>query len=548
MFFAQMNRIGLTRPAILVFSAVMAWLVARSALHLGAWYYVLYNADSLYIASFFDDLIHQRAHLSGWRFSPAPNFFPDMAIYAAARLGGAGFRTTAIFCAFLQTALFLESCRSLAATARLRGEAALTGAVMVLLILCFWQFFHRADAFPKTNDIYWLSSLAILGNHFGVILASLWGLALAGGALQSGLRGAIARGAALAALILVTGCSDMLYLIWFCAPAIFCLLCASGFARGVRLRSAALALLVAAAGGLVYALQLAFNPLIDRYHDDSADVWQTAVQSFDFARSFLFESGRGNALHAAIFGTLAMVLVLLGLIRLAVAFRRRDAVASSHVRTLIVGFLAASPAACLVGGCLTGMFHDLGLPRYTAPVVFLTMVALGFLFAEAVEGREIRLPGWVRPAFLAGFVPLLCLFLATRHYAERLPPPPELSCLPADRPLNGLAEYWQARPVTLFGDGRLQVEPLTVDAVPFWWISNRFWFTHRWTEPDAMPLYSFIDMRRLDPATIERRYGKPSSIVTCKSGDIWFYDDAEQLTRRFLELYEQSAEGLGNPG
>lgn len=544
MFSAPWSKIGLTRPVVLVFSAVLAWLVARSALHLGAWYYVLYNADSLYIAGFFDDLIHHRDHMSGWRFSPAPNFFPDMAIYAVSRLGGTGFRTAAIFCTFLQVALFLDGCRSLASTARLRAEAVLTAVVMILLALCYWQFFHRANAYPKNNDVYWLSSLVVLGNHFGAILASLWGLALVGGALQGGLPGAAWRGAALAALILATGWSDMLYLVWFCAPAAFCLLCAVGFGTGIRLRSAALALLIALCGGWVYYLQINYNPLLERYHDDTVDGWETATRSFDYVRTFLFESGRGNALHAAIFGIGLALLVLLALVRLAAAFWRRRAEASSHVRTLIIGFLAASPVVCIAAGCFTGMFHDLGLPRYMQPALFLTMAGVAFAIAEMAEGREIRLPAWVRQAFLFGVVPLLGLFLVTRDYAERLAAPPELACLPADRPLTGLAEYWQARPLTLFGDGRLQVEPLTVDAVPFWWISNRFWFTHRRAQPDAMPLYSFIDMRRLDPATVEKHYGKPSSVVPCASGEIWFYEDAEELTRRFMELYTHSAAAL----
>lgn len=541
MFSSDWSRIGLTRPVILVFSAVLASLVARSALHLGAWYYVLYNADSLYIAGFFDDLIHHRDHLSGWRFSPAPNYFPDMAIYAVARLGGTGFRTAAILCTFLQVALFLDGCRFLASTARLRGEAVLTAVVMVLLALCFWQFFHRANAYPKNNDIYWLSSLVILGNHFGAILASLWGLALIGGALQGRLRGAMGRGVILAALIVATGWSDMLYLIWFCAPASFCLLCAVGFGKGIRLRSAALALLIALCGGWVYYLQINYNPLLERYHDDTVDGWETATRSFDYVRTFLFGSGPGNAAHAAIFGIVLALLVVHALVRLAAAFARGRMEAPAHVRTLYTGFLAASPVVCIVAGCVTGMFHDLGTPRYMQPALYLTMAGLALAIAERMEGRQIRLPAWVRPAFLFGLVPLLGLFLATRPYAERLAAPPELSCLPADRPLTGLAEYWQARPLTLFGDGRLQVEPLTVDAMPFWWISNRFWFTHRRDRPDAMPLYSFIDMRRLDPATVEKNYGKPSSVVSCASGEIWFYDDSEELTRRFMDLLAHSA-------
>jgi hypothetical protein len=189
------------------------------------------------------------------------------------------------------------------------------------------------------------------------------------------------------------------------------------------------------------------------------------------------------------------------------------------------------------------MFHDLGLARYTLPVVFITLAGAGFVCAEAMQGRPARAPAWTRPLCLA-VIPLLGLFLATRHYVHRLPPPPELSCLPTDRPLAGLADYWRARPVTLFGDGRLQVEPLNPDAVPLWWISNRFWFTHRRDRPDEKPVYSFIDTARLDPAVIERHYGKPSRIVPCETGDIWFYDDAEQLTRRFMELYVHSAAAL----
>jgi hypothetical protein len=451
-----------------------------------------------------------------------------------------GFRLNVVLCVFLQVALFLESGRWLASVARLRGQAVMTGVLMVLLTLCYWQFFYHADADPKNRDIYWLSSLGILGNHFGAVLASLWGLALIAGALRSGAWGAAARGLGLAALILATGWSDMLYLIWFCAPDIVCLLCLIGFAKGLRLRSASLAIVVAAVGWKVYSLQIRFNTLLDHYHDPDADVREMAGRSFDYLWALLFDSERKDALHAAIFAGAASLLAAYALIRLALAFRRREPDASFVIRALIAGYLAAAPVVCVAVGCFAGMFHDLGLPRYTLPVVFMTLIGLAFAAAEAMDGREMRLPSWARSVFHAAIVPL-CLFLATRDYSARIPPPPDLSCLPGDRPLAGLAEYWQARPLRLFGGERLQIEPLTVDAMPFWWISNRFWFTHRRTPPDGMPLYSFIDMRRLDPDTVERRYGKPSAIVKCDTVDIWFYDDAEALTRRFMQLYIYSA-------
>jgi hypothetical protein len=532
------KKINLTRPAILVFAAVMAWLVARSSIHNGMWGMVLYNADTLYIADFFSDLLNHPGQLSGWRFSPAPNFFPDMPIYATASLAGANFPTTVVLCAFLQIALLLDSCRSLARTARLRWDGAFPGAVMVLLTLCYWQYFHTPNALPKNNDIYWTAALMILGDHFGAVLASLWGLILIGGALQGSVRSAVIRGAVLGLLIVATGCSDLLYLAWFSAPAVFCLVCCLGFARGMRLRIALFAVLIAASSVLVHTLQSRFNPLLDSYHDGTADGWETMVKAFAFTRAFLFDAGRQNSLHAAIFGGAALLFAVYAPVRLILAFRRRGIEPTSIVRPLIAGFLAASPVACIAAGLYTGLFHDPGLPRYTLPVVYITWLGIGFAFAEAVDGRwSFHLPSWVRPAFLVGVIPVLCLFLGTRHYNSRLPPQPELACIPNDRALFGLGDYWRARLVDMFSGRRLQVEPLDYGAVPYWWITNRYWLTHRRDQPDTMPLYSFIDTRRLDPATLERHYGKPSRVVPCPGGDIWFYDDAAELTRRFMELY-----------
>jgi len=545
MFSVQWSGVGLTRPVILFFAAIMAWLVARSAIHEGSWYFMLYNADSLYIPSFFDDLIRHRDHLSGWRFSPAPNFFPDMAIYGAASLTGAGFRTAVIVATFLQIALFVDACRSLAATARLRGEIA-AAVVMVLMALCFAQFFYKANAFPENNDVYWLCSLVILGNHFGAVLASLWGMILIGGALEGGVRTALMRGAALVVLIVATSYSDILYLVWFSAPAIFCLLCCLSFARGGRLRIVALALAIATASILAYGLLTHFNPLLKSYRDDAAGGWQAVVKGFAFSREFLFGAGWENALHAAIFGGAVLLLAVYSAVRLVLAIiRRGGAGASSPVRPLITGILAVSPIACIAAGLYVGLFRDLGMPRYTLPLVYTTWAGIGVALAEAVGSRwSFRLPSWGRWAFLAGAVPLLCLFLGTRHYNARLPQQPELSCIPTDRALAGLGEYWRARLVDMFSDRRLQVAPLASDAVPSWWISNRYWLTHRRDQPDTMPLYSFIDMRRLDAAVIERHYGKPSRIVPCLGGDIWFYDDAEQLTHRFMELYVNTPAAL----
>ena len=519
------------RVAIWAFSAWMAWLVARSALHLGPFYYLLYNADFLYIPGFFDDLLHHGGTVSGWRFSPAPSFFPDMAIYGAASLAGAGFRTTVILCAALQTALFLEGVRALGIAAGLRNRGVFAGAVMVLIVLCFCQFFVSRDAFPKTNDVFWLTALVQLGNHFGAILASVWGLALLTGALRGELPGAVVRIAGLGVLILVTGGSDLLYLIWFCAPALFVLLCGLIFARPWRRRIAAIAGMISVTGGLVYALQRAYNPLLGLYYTGTAAGWGRATASFGFLFHFLFASGTENAAHAAIIVIPMAALMVFAAVRLI----RRDP--DRAVRTLCVGFMAASPACCLAAGAAAGLFQNDALPRYTLPVLYMPILGIAFVGAEALDRRDFRLPAWGRPA-LAGILPLFCLFLATRSFSARLPEPADLACLPKDRPLAGLAEYWGARPLTLFSDRRLQVEPLSwLEAKPFWWIGNRTWFERDFAEPDKAPLYSFIVMRRLDPAMVEARYGAPDHVQPCGDSEIWLYDRPEELSRRFRSAY-----------
>jgi hypothetical protein len=99
---------------------------------------------------------------------------------------------------------------------------------------------------------------------------------------------------------------------------------------------------------------------------------------------------------------------------------------------------------------------------------------------------------------------------------------------------NGLAGYWQARPIEVSSDFRLQVDQLQRNGEIYHWgndlASYAAGHVDRWRPPD----YRFIVMDSLDPAAIASRFGKPAEVLACAGTEVWVYGErlVPTLSRR----------------
>ncbi|HZI09882.1 MAG TPA: hypothetical protein VE153_05765, partial [Myxococcus sp.] len=174
---------------------------------------VFFAADNLYLPSLYRDLFEEGGRWGGWRLTPAPYFFPDMALYFALDALTGPFTQAIAGYAVVQLVLLGLSAQYTAGTVAPEDAAPgarvlAVGVVAALLLACAAR---RLE----------LMQYSVLGaTHFSLVLLAPVGLALAVRAVRDRSR----RAAGLLALLcFLASLSDSLFTVSFTVPAVLCL-------------------------------------------------------------------------------------------------------------------------------------------------------------------------------------------------------------------------------------------------------------------------------------------------------------------------------------
>ncbi|NPC80397.1 hypothetical protein HPC49_19495, partial [Pyxidicoccus fallax] len=104
--------------------------------------------------------------------------------------------------------------------------------------------------------------------------------------------------------------------------------------------------------------------------------------------------------------------------------------------------------------------------------------------------------------------------------------PALVTCLEAHRERHGLewgvADYWDARLVSLFSRTGMWVNPVSAEGHTSQWIMNVDWYLDRRGEQSD---YTFVITRQLDAAAIQRRFGAPRATFQCDGAEVFVYGE-----------------------
>ena len=197
-------------------------------------------------------------------------------------------------------------------------------------------------------------------------------------------------------------------------------------------------------------------------------------------------------------------------------------------RDALLSFWWAAGAVTALGflGLYPLLYADITATRYVQPVwwwgvIVLTSGILRFapLVATAAAGSLVALTlavlmilgrNLMHPSMVLNYQSPITTCLAPWH---------ERGMIHA-----GIAQYWEARPIEVSSDWRLQVEQVVDDGRIFIWGSNPFYYTHDLSHPTQAPTFDFIVMRDLVSADITARFGKPDQVIECPGTEVWIYD------------------------
>ena len=101
----------------------------------------------------------------------------------------------------------------------------------------------------------------------------------------------------------------------------------------------------------------------------------------------------------------------------------------------------------------------------------------------------------------------------------------------------GVAQYWQARPITELSRVGLRVVQVLRDLSVYHWCNNKYWY-------DIEPEFVIIDLKhpepsalRLDEKLIIERYGIPDNTFICEQSKILVYTRKDSGLRNLFREY-----------
>ncbi len=461
------------------------------------------SSDTLYPVDVTIDTLKDGFPLSGWRFSIAPCWFPDLFACGFFWIVTRSAVLATLFAGFIQLPLIVWAFdlarRAIGIKAPLQTVFLLGVSVAITLDVAarpgltypdFYRFFE-----PQS--------------HVGSLVMSLFALALALLILSRKLAAAPSTrrlNIGYFVLCLLAGMSNLMFFPQILVPLTAALVLAAFLgvlASGDVWQPMALGWPAAILGAIL-------NRIL--FHTTAVSAESTispgrALTCLDvFARGFVAQILSGQFLHLlAVLWLFVCLGAVLGFLRI---FIRRTSPVGAETRLMFVFFLSwflsalASVGAIIVGGS-NGLaeFRDyIWSTHYLQSLFFIPLFGLPLTLAWLLD--RLPRPSLARPPALA--LALLCLIAPVQALVHAPSPPVSISRYqpPLVRFLDqlaakdglryGFAGYWQARVITLLSSSGLRVYPIDGSLRPLLWVSNVYWYSQQLNDRKKPPPVDFV--------------------------------------------------------
>lgn len=477
----------------------------------GLWFF--FSSDTVQYGLIYRDLFEDGFHFAGWNISHAPEYvqmITALLLRSMTRTLTAGH----VLEALIQPILLALALRF--TLSRLWPKAAALGPAVVAVVLTLIAHGRGADfiAFVWSNRHGFTAILAILA--LGLLID------VVGGASRTALLG----------LVVASGvASDMLFFVWFVAPAVLAALAASRFIEGGRWRRAALQVVGGALLGLtVFWLVTPASTVGSKLELQWGGTWHALNRIWD---AVFWDWSSDQAAVSVV--TIAGFLVVLA-----------TAIRSNEPGLRVAGlFVATMGVVTVLAVAATGApFREAGFTRYLLAPELAGLVVLTRLVHLALgRWREAALPAALALAVLPGFRSLAPGIPSAAEYYPRL-----VSCLDdlakRHRLEYGVADYWLAKYVTALSRSGLRVMAVTPRLDPFVNFTNIEWFLGGvGARRHDRPAYTFaiLGARRpeepgVSPVALSA-LGPPLAVETCEGFEVRVLPPGadERIRKQFRE-------------
>jgi hypothetical protein len=483
---------------------------------------IYFCTDTLYLPALYKDLFTDHNGLRGWHLNPSPNFFPDMAVYFLFMLMTGNFIVSSFLYSVVQYVVILLVMKSLYRTLFPGGSGLFLSISILLMNLFFLVSLYSKD---------YMFTFYLMSNsyHTGAFLMGLVCLSLT-------LRYVIKPSGTRIFLLFILGTlsvvSDRLFIILFIAPVLILLFIIVQKDQLKHTRRLIPAILGSLASGLCLFWLLNHNWYIFIDRANSMMNMKNILPSLLLLSKQLWEYMSEPGFRGLIVWlSLASFVISILLFRKAGKNREINPVISIYLL-----FSVLYTVIVLLAPVFNGNYTGYDTFRYNIYVLYLSLFNYG-IFLSMLLAEKIMLKGNKRLTIAANALLFASVLLLTvprfsspglrgffNYYPVMVQDADEAAT--RDSLEYGVANYWDAKVVTMFSKKGVRVYPVYDDLFPYDHVSNWNWYT------DPKASYNFIIMNHIaDPTAYIRRLGDPGRPLPGRDAQIvkvkpFIYDPA----------------------
>ncbi len=491
-------------------------------------------SDTLYLPSLYRDLFTEGNCIWEWQLNPAPNFFPDMGLYFLLQAVWGDLRLATCTFSIVQFALVGLLLWALAQESGLvrSNEAIGLGLLLMALVpLVGWWAGDFGLAFQSLVNSY----------HLGAFVNTLICTWLLHRVIFSR---RLVHSILLATVVLLAAASDMLFWLMFVVPALVATACLTLW-PGFRASAVRTIILLMACTGLAHwglaALDEAFPMRIAEPNAimDIAAIGSSWDQLVEILRVYL--SGKPLSIWVTLVPLVITAWMTLSCVQLPAKWsgpeRPLEPVAIKRLffRTLLLLFFPI----VFFAPVLNGTFGGGDALRYNFAVFLAAPFVLG-----AWAGDRSGTRGTPLTAALALVIGIPCLFKCVTADHRRLTDFVPDRVVAVDQMAaslglrNGIANYWDAKVITLFSETGLTVLPVHTDLTMYLHVNREFMF-YRSAGEDPIVFDFVVQHEELQPAHAADILGDPIAEVNEGTDKLmvfrpWTFDPFTRRPRPFL--------------
>ncbi len=476
-----------------------------------------FNSDTFYIPSLYRDLFVDNNSLAGWHLNGAPNFFPDLALYTIIRSFFHSFIPAAFTFSLVQLTLVLLLLAIL--YKQFFNDITYVHLTIGSLLMSFFLF----ETLLNHNFIYTFYLISV-GYHVGAFIMALTALICMTRYYKTNRKWPLIL---MSLVIVVAVINDRLFLAMFSIPVFSLVFILKKTARRQRVIGILIADLAASVTGVflfwliknyssVYIIDLGWKTF------NFQNIFNAAGVFFGQHLSYLSTMDFRGIIDVLFLVSLTIHIILL--VRKLTAFYLGNEDITDELIYLLI--FVSFTLVVLFMPVINGSYVAWSLLRYNIYALYTGVFSYAYLVYKA---RQISvLPSKTGPVF-AGILMIAGIFLIVHagrkqdittglknfmHYY-----PHDVACIDSLAReyhfKNGLANYWDAKYITMFSHEGLRVFTVFPNLAPWYHVMNQNWYYKDDGSSGKSRLFTFIVNDEVQPESIEKYLGPPEDTLEC---------------------------------